>query len=201
MSTTQGGAPGGPQMGGAFPPQQPSPKRNDAIVWILAIVGGGFVVLVLGSLLLASLFIRRVHVSGTGKQVEIETPAGALRLNGDQLHATGLPVYPGAKRIESEGSGGVELSAPGGAGLGIASEKYMTPAELDEVTSWYAQKLGPGYQREDKGSGSRHRDHVSSSSDVAYVYEKGNNVRVVALTRKSDGVEIELVRIGTKEVQ
>lgn len=201
MSTTQGGAPGGPQMSGAFPPQQTPRKRNDAVVWILAIVGGGFVVLVLGGLLLASLFIRRVHVSDTGKQVEIETPAGALRVNGDQLHATGLPVYPGAKRSESEGSAGVELSAPGGAGLGIATEKYKTPTDLDEVASWYAQKLGPGYQREDHGSGARHREHVSSDADIAYTYEKGDNVRVVALTKKSDGVEIELVRIGTKEVQ
>ena len=197
MSTTPGGAP----ISAPASPQQPPRKRNDAVVWILAIVGGGFVVLVLGSLLLASVFIRHVHVSGAGKQVEIETPAGALRLNGDQLHATGLPVYPGAKRGESEGSGGVELSAPGGAGLGIAAEKYKTPADLDEVSSWYAQKLGPDYQREDRGSGTRHREHVSSDADIAYTYEKGDNVRVVALTKKSDGVEIELVRIGTKEVQ
>jgi len=189
----------GPPPGAPFPPQQPPPKRNDAVVWILAIVGGGLVVLVLGGVLLASLFIRRVHVSETGKQVEIETPAGALRVEGDQPHSTGLPVYPGSKPLESQGSG-VELSAPSGAALGIATEKYKTPASLDEVTAWYAQKLGPGYEREDHGSGS-HREHVSSDADVAYVYEKGDNVRVVGLTKKSDGVEIELVRIGKKEVQ
>jgi hypothetical protein len=186
-------APIGPPIGAPVPPQPPPPKRNDAVLWILAIVGGGFVVLVLGGLLLASLFIRHVHVSDTGKQ------AGALRVNNDRLHSTGLPVYPDAKRIESEGSG-VELSAPGGAGLAIATEKYMASDDLDQVSKWYQQHLGPGYEREEHGSGA-HRDHVSSSADVAFVYEKGDNVRVVALTKKSDGVEIELVRIGTREVQ
>jgi hypothetical protein len=192
-------APTGPPVGASAPQQPPPPKRNDAVFWILAIVGGGFLVLIVGGLLLASLFIRRVHVSDTGKQVEIETPAGALRVNNDRLHSTGLPVYPDAKRIESEGSG-VELSAPGGAGLAIATEKYTASVDLERVSQWYQQHLGPGYEREEHGS-MTHRQHVDSSAYVAYVYEKGDNVRVVALTRKSEGIEIELLRIGKKEVQ
>jgi hypothetical protein len=186
-------------IGAPDPPQQPPPKRNDAVIWILAIVGGGFVVLVLAGLLLASLFIRSVHVSETGKQVEIDTPAGALRVNGDQTHPTGLPVYPGAKPRDSQGAA-VELSAASGASLGIATEKYLAPGDLGEVSEWYKQKLGPSYRREEHGSAT-HREHVSSDADVAYVYEKGDNVRIVALTKKSDGIEIELVRIGKKEVQ
>ena len=192
-------APIGPPSGASVPPQPPPPKRNDAVLWILAIVGGGFVVLVLGGLLLASMFIRHVHVNQTGSQVEIETPAGALRVNGDQAHATGLPVYPGAKQDKSEGST-VELSAISGAGLGLAAEKYATSDDLDEVSEWYKQQLGPGYKREEHGSAT-HREHVSSDADVAYVYEKGDTTRLVALTKKSGGVEIELLRIGKKEVQ
>ena len=115
-------APIGPPSGASVPPPLPPPKRNDAVLWILAIVGGGFVVLVLGGLLVASMFIRHVRVNQSGKQVEIETPAGALRVNGDQVHATGLPVYPGAQPDKSEGST-VELSAISGAGLGLATRK------------------------------------------------------------------------------
>jgi len=169
------------------------------VLWLLAIVGGGFVVLVLGGLLVASMFLRHVHVSQTGKQVEIETPAGALRVNGDQVHATGLPVYPGAQPDKSEGST-VELSAISGAGLGLATEKYVTSDDLDEVSEWYKQQLGPSYKREEHGSAT-HRQHVSSDADVAYVYEKGDTTRLVALTKKSAGVEIELLRVGKKEVQ
>ncbi|MGH9748151.1 MAG: hypothetical protein ACRD59_18800 [Candidatus Acidiferrales bacterium] len=195
MSTAPTGAPIPPP----YPPQQIPPKRNDAVLWIIAIVAGGFVVVVLCGLLLAGMFIRRVHVKESGKQVEIETPAGSLRVNGDQAHATGLPVYPGAEQVQSEGSS-VELSAAGGAGLGIATEKYMASADLDEVTEWYQQHLGPGYHRGERGSATHH-EHVSSSADVSFVYDKGDTTRIVALTKKSDGIEIELVRIGKKEVQ
>lgn len=192
-------APIGPPRNAPGPPQPPSPRCNDAVLWILAIVGGGFVVLILGGLLVASILIRHVHVNQSGKQVEIETPAGALRVNGDQLHPTGLPVYPGAQPDKSEGST-IELSAISGAGLGIATEKYVTSDDLDEVSAWYQQQLGPSYQREEHGSAT-HRQHVSSDADVAYVYEKGDTTRLVALTKKADGVEIELLRIGKKEVQ
>ena len=192
-------APIGPPRNAPGTPQPPSPRRNDAVLWILAIVGGGFVVLILGGLLVASIFIRHVHVNQSGKQVEIETPAGALRVNGDQLHTTGLPVYPAAQPDKSEGST-IELSAISGAGLGIATEKYVTSDDLDEVSAWYQQQLGPSYQREEHGSAT-HRQHVSSDADVAYAYEKGDTTRLVALTKKADGVEIELLRIGKKEVQ
>ena len=92
-------APIGPPSGAPVPPQTPPRKRNDAVLWILAIVGGGFVVLILAGLLVASIFIRRVHVSDAGKQVEIETPAGALRVQGDQPRSTGLPIYPGRNQM------------------------------------------------------------------------------------------------------
>jgi hypothetical protein len=192
-------APIGSPSSAPGPLQPPPPKRNDAVLWILAIVGGGFVVLVLGGLLVASMFIRHVHVNQSGKQVEIETPAGALRVNGDQVHPTGLPVYPGAQPDKSEGST-VELSAISGAGLGLATEKYTTSDDLDDVAQWYQQQLGPSYKREEHGSAT-HRDHVSSDADVAYVYEKGDTTRLVALTKKPGGVEIQLLRIGKKEVQ
>jgi hypothetical protein len=192
-------APIGPPSGASVPPQPPPPKRNDAVLWILAIVGGGFIVLVLGGLLLASMFIRRVHVNQTGKQVEIETPAGALRVNGDQVHATGLPVYPGAQPDKSEGST-IELSAISGKGLGLSAEKYVTSDDLDQVSEWYQQQLGPSYKREEHGSAA-HGRRVSSDADVAYEYEKGDTTRLVALTKKPGGVEIQLLRVGKKEVQ
>jgi hypothetical protein len=187
-------------IGSPVPQQLPPRKSNNALIWILAIVGGGIVILVIGGLLIAGMLIRHVRVNESGNKVEIETPAGSLRVNGDQAHATGLPVYPGAQPSKSDGGANVEFSAQSGAGMGLANEKYSTPDDLDEVAEWYKQRLGPGYKREDRGSKKR-SDQVSSDADVAYVYEKGDNVRVVALTKKSGRIEIELVRIGTKEVQ
>ena len=192
-------APIGPPSGASVPPQLPPPKRNNAVLWILAIVGGGFVVLVLGGLLVASMFIRHVRVNQTGKQVEIETPAGALRVNGDQVHATGLPVYPGAQPDKSEGST-VEFSA-------IAAQAWDCHRKVRHVRrsrrSLGVVQAAARSQLSNARIAARatHGEHVSSEADVAYVYEKGDTTRLVALTKKSERVEIELLRIGKKEVQ
>ena len=188
--------------GAPMPPPPPRPKN--AVVWILAIIGAGFVATVLFGFLFTSIFIRHLHVDETGKKVEIETPAGAIRVNSEDKRSTGLPVYPGARPVSDESSS-VDLELPVGAGVGIATEKYSTHDSLDKVTEWYAQKLGSAYHREDHGS-VLHVGHANATSDadVAFINdngERGNGARVVALTRKSRGVEIELVRVGKKEVQ
>jgi len=185
-----------------MPPPPPRPKN--AVVWILAIIGAGFVATVVFGFLFASIFIRHFHVDDTGKNVEIETPAGAIRVNSEEKRSTGLPVYPGAQAVSDESSS-VDLELPAGAGVGISTEKYSTHDSLDKVTDWYAQKLGAAYHREDHGS-VLHVGHANATSDadVAFINdngERGNGERVVALTRRSGGVDIEMVRVGKKEVQ
>jgi hypothetical protein len=187
------------------PAPTPPRKPNNAVWWILGIVGGGIVILIFFGLLLAGLFVRHLHVDENGKKVEIETPVGAVRVNaGENVHETGLPVYPGAQAAADEGAN-VDLESPQGAGLAIAAEKYSTADDLDKVSAWYAQKLGPGYRREEHGFRIPHgRVGASSDADVAFVNDDGkrdNGARIVALTRKYGGVEIELVRVGKKEVQ
>jgi len=185
-----------------MPPPPPRPKN--AVVWILAIIGAGFVATVLFGFLFASVFIRHFNVDEKRNTLEIETPAGAIRVQSDEKHSTGLPVYPGAQAVTDE-TANVDLEPPTGPGIAIATEKYTTPDDLGKVSDWYAQKLGPAYHREDHGS-VVHIGHTKASSDadVSFVTDTadhGNGERVVALTRKSGGVDIELVRVGKKEVQ
>lgn len=186
-----------------MPPPQPRPKT--AVWWILGILGGGFVLLVFFGLLVAGLFVRHLRVSERGKKVEIETPVGAIKVDTNQTqHPTGLPVYPGATPDTDEG-GHVDLELPQGAGLGIAAEKYVTHDPLEKVSSWYAQKLGPNFRREGRDSMGPHgHGGPVNDADVAFINdsaERGNGARVVALTRKDGRIEIQLMRIGKKEVQ
>ena len=124
----------------------PQPKRNNAIWWILGIVCGAIVLLIAGSLIFASIFIRHVSVDESGKKLVVDTPVGTLRVKGDDTHPTGLPVYPGATVDDSEGTK-VEFSAQNGAAVGMAAEDYTTPDDLAKVAAWYAQKLGPKFIR------------------------------------------------------
>jgi len=180
-------------------PSAPPPQKSNALLWILAIIGGGVILMVVLGLVVAGVFVRRVRVDEAGKKVEIETAAGSIRVDSESAHRTGLPVYPGATRKTSEGAA-VELSSRSGDAVGVTVESYSTTDNFDKVTEWYAQKLGPNFRRED-GHGHVHGIQGVSDADVAFVEDRGAGARVVALQKKSGIVEISLVRAGAKEVQ
>lgn len=182
----------------AIPPQR---RSNNAVWWILGIVAGGIVVMVLFGLALAGLFIRNLHVHNQGNNVEIQTPVGAIKVNKDVPRASGLPVYPDAKTSGDTKNAQVELSNDDG-GVGIAVEHFTTPDSLNKVDAWYSHRLGSSFRREENLS--KHPIHgvtVDSDTDIAFVDDHGDGARVVALTKKGDGVDIVLFRAGAKQAQ
>jgi hypothetical protein len=182
----------------ANPPQR---RGNNTVWWILGIVAGGIVVMVLFGLALAGIFIRNLRVHNQGNNVEIQTPVGAIKVNKDVPRATGLPVYPGATSGGKDNNTKVELSA-GDGGVGIAVEHFSTSDNLDEVDKWYARRLGGGFRREENHDHQPiHGVTVDSDTDIAFVDDHGDGARVVALTKKSDGVDIVLFRAAKKEAQ
>jgi hypothetical protein len=187
------------------PPVAVPPQRNNsstAVWWILGIVAGGIVVMVIFGLVLAGLFVHNLRVHQEGKDVEIQSPVGSIKVNQSGARSSGLPVYPGAKTSSDNDNANVELSAGNGGGFALAVEKYDTSDDLERVTGWYAQHLGPDFHREKHGSTTKiHGVDAASDADVAFVDDHGNGARVIALTRKSDHVEIALVRVGAKETQ
>ncbi len=182
----------------AIPPQR---RSNNAVWWILGIVAGGIVVMVLFGLALAGLFIRNLRVHNQGNNVEIQTPVGAIKVNKDGPRATGLPVYPGATSGETDKNAKVELSNDDGA-VGIAVEHFSTSDKLEQVDAWYAHRLGGSFRREENHD--HHPIHgvtVDSDTDIAFVDDHGDGVRLVALTKKGESVDIVLMRAGKKEAQ
>jgi hypothetical protein len=183
------------------PPQVPAQNSSQVLWWILGILGGGIALLVMLGLMIGGAVLRHLNVREKGDKVEIETSVGSIRVNSDSAHPTGLPIYPGATRVKSEGAN-VELSARDGLAVGVGVEKYSTSDDLEKVSAWYVQKLGPSYHREKSG----HETHYlhgtdSDNANIVYVNDSGDGARVVALTSKSSGVEIALIRAGKKEVQ
>ena len=186
------------------PPVVPPPARNNsttAIWWILGIVAGGIVVMVFLGLMFAGLVIRNAHVSDQGKNVDIQTPVGEIKVNQNPNRASGLPVYPGATPSTEDGHTNVELSS-GQAGVGVAVENYSSADSLDKVTAWYSQKLGPSFKRENKGNDVQvHGMTVTTDADVTFSEDHGDSTRSVVLTQKDGKVEIILVRAGKREAQ
>jgi hypothetical protein len=180
----------------------PPRRDNNAVWWILGIVVSGILLMIVFGLALAGMFLHRVHLHSSDKNVDIQTPVGELKVDTAGNGHSGLPIYPGATATEGkDGNAHVELSLDD-AGVGLAVETYMTDDDLDEVSAWYQKTLGPSFRRENpKADRSHHEAHVDSDADVAFVDDKGNGARVVALTKKDDGVRINLVRVGKRETQ
>jgi hypothetical protein len=185
-------------MSSAPAPQQ---KKNPVLWWIVAIAGGGIALLIMLGLMVAGVVMRHVNVREKGDKVEIETPVGSIRVNGDDAHPTGLPVYPGARRIKSDAAN-VELTSKDGQAVGVGVERYATSDNLQKVSAWYVRKLGPSYHREKPGHGTHYVQGIGDdNADIVYVNDSGDGARVVALASKSSEVEISLLRAGKKEVQ
>jgi hypothetical protein len=186
------------------PPVVPPPARKDsttAVWWILGIVAGGIIVMVFLGLIFAGMVVRNSHIRDQGKNVDIQTPVGEIKVNQNPSRASGLPVYPGATPSTQDNRTNVEVSS-GEAGVGVALENYSTPDSLDKVTAWYSQRLGSTFTQETKGNEIKvHGMAVTTDADMTFSDDHGDGTRTVVLTQKDGKIEITLVRAGKREAQ
>lgn len=106
--------------------------------------------LVAGLALAAGLAGCRVHVdkdaNGEEKKVQVDIPFGGIHVDTDQTTATelGLPVYPGAVAVKSDGdhkSANVHLGF-GQWEMRVKVVSYQTPDDAGKVTAFYKKALG-----------------------------------------------------------
>ena len=182
-----------------------APKPANAVWWILGILGGVVVLIVLAGLTTAYLIVRHVDVRNNSNRVEIQTPAGDLKVSKDGTHATGLPVYPGAtKGTDDNIVGGSADISVGDQALGIAAESYDSNDSLEAVKTWYRSHLAPSFHLE-AGKDDRvrvNRAHFDmGDQDWAFVDDRADTTSLVALRRTANHVQITLLRIGTEDAQ
>lgn len=185
----------------ASPPPAPQRKSN-VLWWILGVLVAAVVLFGLGAFLAVTYVARSVKVEQSGDRVEISTPVGSLRASKDKTADPGLPVFPGATVSDTGGS--VELAGPDNESVAIVASKYNTTDNIEKVDAWYAEKLGSDFKREGPGITTRKKEIVGihvESGDIAFISEKEGLVRIVALKKRFNGVEIGLVRIGKNEAQ
>ncbi len=181
-------------------PMPPTPQKGgNWLWWILGFAGAAVILFIVGGLLIAGLIVRNVRVGHKEQRVEVRTPVGDFSVASTPAKDVGLPVYPGAMPVESGKN--VELGLPDEQGIGIAAAKYRSSDPVDKVDAWYRAHLGPGFRRETGDKNGNIRVHGIMTEGVAYVAEKGDDVRVVAISNKSGEVELALLRIGKRVAQ
>jgi len=183
-------------------PTPPPEKKSGLVWWFLGLMVAAIAILGLGGLLAARFLSQNVQVIRTGDQVEVRTPAGGVKVARGANVDPGLPVYPGATLTEPGAT--IELTAPDDESFFVTAARYRTPDPIEKVDDWYREKLGPDFEREGPGTMKRKKDIFGinvKSSDIAYISEKEDALRVVAIERKGLATEIAFARISKQELQ
>ena len=193
-----------PPITGQPEPGKPAPVKNSSNIWlwIIGLVVASTLILGLGALFVTRFLAQRIAISRAGEAVEINTPVGSVKATKDETADPGLPIYPGAKLAQAGGS--VELSSPDEEAVNLTSVHYRTIDPIEKVDAWYREQLSPDFKREGPGVMNKKKNIngiIVKSNDIAFISEKDDLVRVVALQKVLNGVEIALLRVGKPEAQ
>lgn len=177
------------------PPAPPAPPRSESHIVAIALLILALIVLVsaiavwTGFRFLARNVQVQVQEGGGGKkEVSIKTPFGALEVQHDANEASlGLPIYPGATRIKSDGSATVNVDIAGEQNLRVVAAKFETPDPLEKVKDFYQARLGNQVTK-----------FIEKSAEGKTVFEikRRGLEKVVALRGVGDHTRIELVRVA-----
>jgi len=143
--------------------------------------------------------INALGLRAGSDKTTVRTPLGEFRVERAKEVGPGLPVYPAASLV-LRGSAAAHLPLNDDQPQVIAST-YHTNSSREYVANWYLGHLSPEFARQDSGPKKlpeAFRDSHISDDDIAFVGERGDQVRVVSLSTEDTGTRITLLRSYTK---
>jgi hypothetical protein len=168
-----------------------------SLMWMMIAFFAGLGVLLATGLFVASRAVRSMGLSAASARDSIKTPNGTFRLEQETQVGPGLPVYPRASLIVPDDA--TAAAAIQQAQKGIEVSAYQSSDTRDFVDSWYSKHLSPEFTRHDPGEkldGSLFADAHVSGSDVVFLAERDEKVRIVALSGDAPGTKITLIRFN-----
>jgi hypothetical protein len=169
-------------------------------MWMMVALFAGLGLLLAGGLFIASRAMRSMGLAAANAKDTIRTPGGSYRLEKETEIGPGLPVYPRASLIVP--SDNAATAALKEAQRGIETSTYHTSDTREFVDDWYSKHLSGEFTRHDAGENPRPAilaDAQVSENDVAFVAERNQKVRIVALSLESMGTKITLIRYDKPE--
>jgi len=181
-SSTSGGAP-----------------SSKSLLFMMIAMTCGFCVMLGAGLLMASRVIGALGLRAGSDKTTVRTPLGDFRVEKAKEVGPGLPVYPAATLV-LPGAAAAHSPVNDDRPQVIAST-YHTNSSREFVANWYVEHLSPEFARQDSGPKKLPeavRDAHISDDDIAFVGERGEQIRVVALALDDMGTKITLLRSYTK---
>jgi hypothetical protein len=182
------------------PPAPPQPPGSGTPIVAIVLLVLALIVLACGMAVWVGLqFIsHEVHVQvqeagGGKKEVSIKTPIGSLEVHRDVNEASlGLPIYPGASRLNDDNSATVNLNIGDEAKVRILAGKFETPDALEKVRTFYHDRLGDQV--------TRYKEKDEEGKTV-FEIKHDKQTRVVALKSAGNKTVIELVRVSAGQAE
>ena len=174
-------------------------SSSKSLLFMMIAMTCGFCVLLGGGMLMASRVINALGLRAGSDKTTVRTPLGEFRVERAKEVGPGLPVYPAASLV-LRGSAAAHLPLNDDQPQVIAST-YHTNSSREYVANWYLGHLSPEFARQDSGPKKlpeAFRDSHISDDDIAFVGERGDQVRVVSLSTEDTGTRITLLRSYTK---
>lgn len=172
-------------------------SSSKSLMWMMIGLFTGLAILLAGGLFLASRVVRSMGLSAASAKDTVRTPGGTFRLEKEREIGPGLPVYPRSSLIVPDDA--AAATAVKQAQSGVETSTYHTTDTRDFVDSWYTKHLSPEFTRRDVGDKAVPAvfgDPSVSDNDIAFVAEREQMVRIVALSPDSGGTKISLIRFS-----
>ena len=155
-----------------------------------------------GSLFFANRVVRSIGLVAATSKDTIHTPGGSDRIEKQNDVGPGLPVYPNTEMVlPTEKAAAAALQARNS---GITSVTYRTPDARVAVEDWYVNHLGPEFTRHEgseKPLPEIFRDVRVTDGDIAFLAERGRQIRIVSLSLSPKGTSISLFRFSKSTAQ
>ena len=174
-------------------------SSSRSLLFMMIALTCGFCVLLSGGLLMASRVINALGLRAGSDKTTVRTPLGEFRLEKAKEVGPGLPVYPAATLVLA-GSAAAHLPLTDDQPQ-VLSSTYHTNTSREYVATWYLEHLSPEFARQDSGPKklpeALRNAHISDD-DIAFVGERGDQIRVVELALDEIGTKITVLRSYTK---
>ncbi len=172
---------------------------SKSLLFMMIAMTCGFCVLLAGGIVMASRVIQAMQLRSGSDKTTVRTPLGDFRIEKAKQVGPGLPVYPQSDLV-LPGADSSHVSLNDDAAQ-VLSSTYHANASREFVVNWYMEHLSPEFARQD--SGPKKLPEVFSNShitddDIAFVGERGDQVRVVALSADDTGTKITLLRSASQ---
>ena len=170
--------------------------------WMTAALASGMVFLIGGAIFMISRVGHALQMPAGGDELTLRTPTGDWRVERPNEVGPGLPVYPDAKLVLPDQRS--RPAAPKNNQAPAQTATYYTNDPGEFVDDWYMKHLGSEFVRSDSAARAipgAPSDLQISSTDVTFVGERGDQVRIVKIAQDSTGAKIMLARYTKREVQ